>query len=122
MEFTINPAQASLSTAHLNRLCYTSSPNLGIVRQKEKNVLQGQSLKNWKPELDDLAIKTKKLRGSLEHPAIYSPAFSLVKASIEFAQIAVSDSTDLDNLYKALKKVNRALSKSNTVLNREEYS
>ena len=77
--------------------------------------------KNWMPELNELAGKAKNLRGSSEHPAIYSPAFSLVKASIEFAQLAVSDSADLDHLYKSLRKVERALSKSNTVLNREEY-
>jgi hypothetical protein len=78
-------------------------------------------LKNWMPELNELAGKAKKLRGSSEHPAIYSPAFSLVKASIEFAQLSVSDSADLDHLYKSLRKVERALKKSNMVLNREEY-
>jgi hypothetical protein len=77
-------------------------------------------LKNWMPELNELADKAKKLHGSINHPAIYSPAFSLVKASIEFAQLAVSDSADLDHLYKSLRKAERALRKSNTVLNREE--
>ena len=85
--------------------------------QKKK---MGKPFKNWLPELNELAGKAKKIRGSSEHPAIYSPAFSLVKASIEFAQLSVSDSSDLDHLYKSLRKVERALSKSNTVLNREE--
>jgi hypothetical protein len=80
-----------------------------------------KSLKNWMPELNELAGKAKKIRGSSEHPAICSPAFSLVKASIEFAQLSVSDSADLDHLYKSLRKVERALKKSNMVLNREEY-
>lgn len=80
-----------------------------------------KSLKDWKPELDELANKAKKLKGSVEHPAIYSPAFSLVKASVEFAQLAVSESNDQDKLYKALKKVKRAFNKSSTVLYREEY-
>ncbi|MBW1900261.1 MAG: hypothetical protein JRJ20_01360 [Deltaproteobacteria bacterium] len=80
-----------------------------------------KSLKNWMPELNELAGKAKKLRGSSGHSAICSPAFSLVKASIEFAQLSASDSADLDHLYKSLRKVERALTKSNMVLNREEY-
>ncbi|BBO91033.1 hypothetical protein [Desulfosarcina ovata] len=79
-----------------------------------------RSLKDWKPELDELAHMAKKLKGSVASPAIYSPAFSLVKASIEFAQLAVSDADDQEGLHKALNKVRRAYNKSNTVLYREE--
>ena len=79
-----------------------------------------QLLKNWKPELDELASRVKKLKGSVEHPAIYSPAFSLVKTSVEFAQLAVSNVNDQESLHKALQKVRRAFNKSNTVLYREE--
>jgi len=65
-----------------------------------------KSLKNWMPELNELAGRAKKLRGSSEHSAIYGPAFSLVKANIEFAQLSVSDSADLDHLYKSfLRKI-----------------
>ncbi|MCP3892199.1 MAG: hypothetical protein GY702_25510 [Desulfobulbaceae bacterium] len=81
---------------------------------------QPKHLKNWKPEIDQLAIKSKKLRGSVEQPTIYSPAFSLVKASVGFAQLAVSNETDPETLQKALDKVRRAFNKSQTVLNREE--
>jgi hypothetical protein len=79
-----------------------------------------EPLKDWTPELTELAAMAKKLRGSTGHPAIYSPAFSLVKASIAFAEQAVSDSADLDSLYTSLKKVHRALKRSITVLDREE--
>lgn len=81
---------------------------------------KAKSLKNWQPELKELAGRVKKLRGSVDHPAIYSPAFSLVKASVEFAQIAVSDAKDQDHLHKALQKVRRAYNKTNTVLYRED--
>ena len=81
---------------------------------------QPQHLKNWKPEIDQLAIKVKKLRGSVEQPTIYSPAFSLVKASVGFAQLAVSNENDPETLQKALDKVRRAFNKSQAVLNREE--
>jgi len=76
--------------------------------------------KDWRPELNKLADVSKRLRGKATDPALFSPAFSLVKASIEFAQLAVSDGIDQEDLYKALNKVRRAYNKSNTVLNRQE--
>jgi hypothetical protein len=94
---------------------------LEISHEANRNKPKAKSYKNWKPELDDLAKKVKKLRGSAEHPAIYNPAFSLVKASVEFAQLAVSDANDKESLNRALQKVRRAFNKSNTVLYREEY-
>ena len=100
-----------------NRITESLEPTQKGTQKKKLS----KPLKNWKPELNELAGKAKKLRGSSEHPTIYSPAFSLVKASIEFAQLSVSDSADLDHLYKSLRKVERALKKSKMVLNREEY-
>ncbi|SMP59216.1 hypothetical protein SAMN06295888_10964 [Desulfonatronum zhilinae] len=94
--------------------------NLGTLHDKKPKTVKLDSLKDWKPELNELANKAKQLKGSAEHPAIYSPAFSLVRASIEFAQLAVSGSNDPVNLHKALKKVSRAFNKSHTVLYREE--
>ena len=76
--------------------------------------------KDWSSTLNQLAGTAKKLKSSADSPAIYSPAFSLVKSSIEFARLAESDPEDLDVLYKYLKKVERALKKSNTVLNRQD--
>ena len=77
--------------------------------------------KDWRPELNELAKASKKLRGKATDPAIFSPAFSLLRASIEFVQIAVSDVDDQEGLYKALNKVRRAYNKSNTVISRQEY-
>ena len=95
--------------------------SLEISRDGCQKKTKAKSLKNWKPELDEIAGKVKKMQGSVEHPAIYSPAFSLVKASVEFAQLAVSDANDHDSLHKALQKVRRAFNKTNAVLYREEY-
>lgn len=77
-------------------------------------------LKDWTAELDTLYEKAKKLRAGSHDPAIHSPAFSLVKASIEFAQKSVRESPDSAALYKALNKVIRAVRKSSTVLERQE--
>ena len=76
--------------------------------------------KNWEPELSELAARAKKLKGSAEQPAICSPAFGMIKTSIEFAQLAIADPNDLNKLYKSLKKVRKALNKSKTVLDRQE--
>ena len=95
--------------------------SLETLKAESKLKPEVKSLKNWKAELDELARQANKLKGSAASPAIYSPAFSLVKASIEFAQIAVSNYNDQDSVYKALQKVRRAFNKSSTVLYREEF-
>ena len=77
--------------------------------------------KDWKPALDNLAQEAKKLRSRSGEPAIHSPAFSLVKASIEFAKMAVEDPDDNKHLRKVLKRVERAIRKTETVLHRAEY-
>jgi hypothetical protein len=41
-------------------------------RLENQNKLGPKSLKNWKRDLEDLACKAKKLKASIEHPAIYS--------------------------------------------------
>jgi hypothetical protein len=94
--------------------------SLENIQGKNQIKSKPKSMKDWKPELDALADKVNKLKGTADSPAIYAPAFSLVKASIEFTQIAVSDPNDVEGLYKALQKVRRALNKSDTVLYREE--
>ncbi len=76
--------------------------------------------KDWQAELNELAGKAKKLRGGASQPPLHSPAFSLVKASVEFAQLAVEEPPDLDALYRALHKVDRATSKVEKVLDRVE--
>ncbi|VEN75448.1 conserved hypothetical protein [Candidatus Desulfarcum epimagneticum] len=89
-------------------------------RKKYQKTSTDKPRKDWKPELDEIAAKVKKLRGSAGQPAIHTPAFSLAKAGVEFARLAVSDPGDLDGLYDAVKKVKRALRKATTVLDRQE--
>lgn len=90
-------------------------------QNKQQDNSEAKASENWKPELEALARRAKKLKGSSTSPAIYSPAFSLVKASIEFARLVVSAPNDPEEHYKALRKVRRAFNKANTVLYREEY-
>jgi hypothetical protein len=68
--------------------------------------------KDWKPLLDELNENASKLRSSSSEPLIYGPAFSLAKASLDFARVAVEFPEDLEKLDKALDKVMRAFNKT----------
>jgi hypothetical protein len=102
-----------------NRIIESFDPATNDTPQEIAN--KDKSYKDWRLELNELAKSSKKLRGKATDPAIFSPAFSLVKASIEFAQIAISDVSDQEDLCNALDKVRRAFNKSNTVLSRKDY-
>lgn len=89
--------------------------------QAEIAVSREVPVKDFGPTMDEISRQVKKLRSSRGAPAIYSPAFSLAKASIEFAKLAVEDSDNIDELWRIMKKVDRAIRKAETVLNRAEY-
>ncbi|MDD5599510.1 MAG: hypothetical protein PHV82_16300 [Victivallaceae bacterium] len=99
-----------------NRIIDTLEAPSYETEQLEKS----QTVKSWEPELEKLTKQAKRLKGSVNSPAVHGAAFSLVKASIEFARLAVSSSRDRDELRKALEKVRRTYNKSSTVLYRED--
>jgi hypothetical protein len=86
--------------------------------QSQKDVRKKKPLKDWGPTLEEISQHAKKLRSSSGAPPIHGPAFSLAKASIEFARLAVENPKDTDELWKALEKVERVLRKTETVLYR----
>ena len=67
--------------------------------------------KNWKPVLSEISEKTSKLRASGSDSAVLGPAFSLIRASLEFAQNASDSPDDLEALEKSFQKVRRAFDK-----------
>ena len=79
---------------------------------------KGVALKDWGTEIAELATKAKSLRGGGGQPAIHSPAFSLIKASLDFGQTAVATPADLDALWKSFEKVEAALRKLENTLHR----
>ncbi|WP_373498390.1 hypothetical protein [Desulfococcus sp.] len=95
--------------------------NLDAPPQKTATPAPAKPSKDWAPVLDELAAMAKKLRGRSGDPAIYGAAFGLAKASIEFAQQSVSDTAGPYDLHQSLRRVDRALRKTITVLNREEH-
>ncbi len=67
--------------------------------------------KNWKPLLDELNEKASKLRASGSDNLLMSPAFSLIRASIEFSQAAFENPIDIDDLEKPMQKLERIFEK-----------
>ena len=96
------------------RIIESLEPELQSVQADQRRV------KDWRPEIDALAAEAQKLRAGVGQPPIHSPAFRLVKASLELAQSAVHNPDDLDALWKDLKKVDRSLSQIETTLHRSE--
>lgn len=69
-------------------------------------------LKDWKPLLDELIEEASKLRANADAAAIIGPAFSLVRASLDFARTAVEKPDNLEALDKPFRKVERAVDKA----------
>ena len=90
-------------------------------KQAELTARGKKPVKDFGPTLEEISQQAKKLRSSSGAPAIHSPAFGLVKASLELAKLAVDNPDDIDGLWNALKKVERAIRKAETVLYRAEY-
>ncbi|MBU0656781.1 MAG: hypothetical protein KJ914_16790 [Gammaproteobacteria bacterium] len=77
-------------------------------------------LHDWQPQIRSLQEQAKALKAGNDYPALYAPAFALVKASLDFAEGATAAEPDLDALYKVLRKVESAMRKTYKVLDREE--
>jgi hypothetical protein len=73
---------------------------------------------DWQTEIEELVKRASKLRGGSGQPAIHSPAFSLVKASLNLALVGVTNPEDADRLYGELQKVSRALRRVETTIYR----
>lgn len=74
--------------------------------------------KSWEPELRELTAMAAKLKGGAGQPPLHGPAFSLVRASLEFASLAVSGSADAAGLDKCLNRLDRAFKQAETVVMR----
>lgn len=90
-------------------------------KQSTKLVANRKPAQDFEKVIDEISQLTNKLRSSGAAPAIHSPAFSVAKVSIDFAKLAIENPDDIDSLWKALKKVENAIKKAETVLYRSEY-
>ena len=89
--------------------------------QQKRGTEQKKKAKNWAPMLEKMAQEAKKLRSGRGEPAMHGPAFGVVRASIEFARIAVEDPENSEQLWKAFKRVERAMRKAEAVLYSMDY-
>lgn len=79
-----------------------------LARQAAK---KPKPLKDWQPTLASLANEAKKLRAEGGSPPTWGPAFSLVKASLAFAETAVTTPQDDDALWKSFERIVRSVNK-----------
>lgn len=63
--------------------------------------------KNWKPLIKELTEKAAKLRGGSGQIELLSPTFSLVKASLELADLVTEKKIEYDDIYKCFEKIER---------------
>lgn len=110
---------------NLKEIYMTAKQNGRIVENLEgkkeaAKVEVSKPSKDWSPEFDELVKIAKKLKGGGGQPAICSPVFALVKASLDFGQAAVADPNDIDRLWDCYHKVTRSMRKVGTTLNRSE--
>lgn len=106
-----------LAAKQNDRIIETLAPQPAKAKAKVKR----KATKDWRAEIEELAAKVKPLRAGADQPAVVRPAFSLVKASVELAQLAVSTPDDTDSLWKALRKINRAAGQLDTTLYRADW-
>lgn len=106
-----NLKEAYLTAKQKNRI--TESFELSPATKSKAKVL-----KNLEPEVTALYTKAKQLKAGGDYPATYDSAFTLVKASLEYAQTIVANS-DADTAFKTLNKLAKTLDKAFTILERE---
>ena len=92
------------------------NPSAAVLRARAKKHAAPQ--KDWSKEIGRLVSAAKKLKGGAGQPILNGQIFSLVKATVELANIGVLDSADTDTLLKETKKVARAINKLNNTLHR----
>jgi hypothetical protein len=105
--------EAYMAAKQNGRITTTLEPELEKPARKKR----AAPSKDWGPVVDDLVQTTGKMKGG---PTVQSSAFSLLRASALLAQAAVHYPEDLDELWDQERKVRRALTRLQTVLNRAE--
>lgn len=104
-------------TARQNRRIITT---LDAEKRQEQRKEREQSFRDYTDDLAELARAARKLHGGRTQPAIYTPAFKLVRESIKFAQAAVDDPKDVDSLVEAFNKLASTLERAGLVIDRTE--
>lgn len=111
-------------TAELKEVYLSAKQNGEIIESLEPGAAPSKQqptqtvTKDWTPILEEMLTQAKQLRGGGGQPRLNSPAFSLLRASLDLAYSAVSNPQDLDGLFKQLNKVEQAARKVENTLYR----
>lgn len=97
----------------------TLDPSFDSAKVERASAKTAKATQDWTPLLDDLASTAKKLRGGSGQPALYSPVFSLVRASIELAQAATEEPSDMDKLAKKARRIDTLLDQLDRTIERD---
>lgn len=108
--------EAYMSAKQKGQIIESFDPEKQAALEKKLNT----PAKDYRPILSELSEQAKQLRSSGSAPAVYSPAFSLAKAGIDLACIAVETPDDLGALWKAFEKIEKLMAKAEIVLHRME--
>lgn len=88
-----------------NQIIFSLDPNTPAQKDKKPE----KPAKSWKPLLKELTEKAAKLRGGAGQREILSPTFSLVKASLELAELVTEKKFSHEDIYKCFSKLERHL-------------
>jgi hypothetical protein len=104
-----------LAAKQQQRIITTLEPNAARTSASDPILLPDLT-----PEIEELQKLAKKLRAAKGTPAIWSPTFSLVRAALDMAHVAVQQPDRTDQLWEASAKIEQALQRVQTVLYRSE--
>ena len=76
-----------------------------------KNIKKDVSFKSYRKEITALKKISNTLRGGANQPPLNSPVFSLLKAAIELSEQSVEKKVDYEEIYNAIRKLDRARNK-----------
>lgn len=77
-----------------------------------------ESLPDYSSELQTISELLKKLKTGRDAPPVWSPAFTLLRASLDLAEQAVAEPDTIDELWSKLGKIETASKRMATVLRR----
>lgn len=93
---------------------------LGPDSESTRHPKPEKKLKDYSPQVEELAKIAKRLRSEAGQPAIMSPVFSLVRSTLQLARFAVDQPDNMEDIYDLTQKVSKALKKVETVIYRSD--
>ncbi|HKQ72930.1 MAG TPA: hypothetical protein VJ810_04325 [Blastocatellia bacterium] len=94
--------------------------SLDPATQKAQKNKAPRPARDWRAEVDALRAHAQILSAGAGTPPIQGAVFNLVKTSLEMAAVSAHQADDLEELWDCARKVERALRKIQTTLNRAE--